>query len=62
MQHLVFVDDVLEFDEADAPNWLRRGGLKGSTMCNRWFWHEHIKTLNVGEYKETDFHKITRLV
>lgn len=50
-----------QFDEESAPKWLCAGGLKGSTMDNRWFWNDHVLTLEVGQYVDTDFQRITRI-
>lgn len=50
-----------EFSENDAPEWLARGGIEGSTMDNRWFWEEHVITLEVGGSVKTDFRRITRI-
>lgn len=49
------------FTEETAPKWLCEGGKEGSTMCNRWFWRDHVLTLKVGESVDTDFHRITRI-
>ena len=49
------------FTERDAPKWLKFGGIKGSTMDNRWFWNDHVLTLEVGESVDTDFQTITRI-
>ena len=49
-----------EFTEETAPKWLCEGGIKGSTMDNRWFWNDHVLALDIGESAETDFTKITR--
>ena len=53
--------DVKEFTEDTAPKWLCEGGPKGSTMCNRWFWNDHVLTLDVGQSVKTDFSTITRI-
>lgn len=55
-----FEHSVDYFTEDDAPSWLCEGGLEGSTMDNRWFWNDHVLTLKVGEYVDTDFQRITR--
>lgn len=57
----LFFDTTKEFTELTAPKWLCKGGRKGSTMDNRWFWNEHILTLKVGEHKDTDFQRIERI-
>ena len=49
------------FFENEAPNWLCKGGRKGSTMDNRWFWEKHVLTLEKGKSISTDFNKITRI-
>lgn len=62
MIHLIFYGGNPEiFTENTAPKWLREGGLKGSTMDNRWFWDEHVMTLRVGEHVDTDFRRIERI-
>lgn len=54
-------NERVEFSEDTAPNWLRFGGVEGSTMCNRWFWNDHIMTLKVGEEVKTDYRIIKRI-
>jgi len=50
------------FTEETAPKWLTsENTVKGSTMDTRWFWNDHILTLKVGESKDTDFQRITRV-
>lgn len=50
------------FDEHTAPDWLTSANtVKGSTMDSRWFWNEHVLTLEVGQIIETDFRIIERL-
>lgn len=62
MVHLIFKDDVEHFSEITAPDWLTSANtVKGSTMDDRWFWNEHVLTLQVGESINTDFRKITRI-
>lgn len=52
----------MAFSEATAPDWLTsRNTVRGSTMDNRWFWVDHVLTLQVGESVDTDFQKITRI-
>ena len=51
---------VTHFDEHTAPEWLRFGGRKGSTCDMRWFWHDHVMTMEVGETIHTDFNTIER--
>ena len=53
--------DVKEFTEETAPKWLREGGYPGSTMDNRWFWNNHVLTLEIGQSVRTDFNTITRI-
>jgi hypothetical protein len=49
------------FDEETAPDWLTsRNTIKGSTMDGRWFWNDHVLTLEVGKSIDTDFRTITR--
>ena len=61
MTHLIFPGDPVEFNEETAPKWLKEGGIVGSTMDNRWFWNDHVLTLEVGAGIDTDFQKITRI-
>ena len=49
------------FNEVTAPKWLKSGGVKGSTMDNRWFWDKHVMLLEVGQRVSTDFSVIERL-
>lgn len=49
------------FNEETAPKWLCEGGVKGSTMDNRWFWTDHVLTLRIGSHFLTDFQEITRI-
>ena len=61
MQHVVFKNKV-QFSESDAPDWLTSiKTIPGSTMDDRWFWNNHVLTLKVGEYVETEFNIITRI-
>lgn len=63
MSHLVY-NEVIEFTEHpdDAPTWLTsRNTIKGSTMDDRWFWEEHVLTLEVGEHVLTEVRKIERI-
>ena len=60
MTHL-FSGTTKTFTETNAPEWLRFGGTKGSTMDNRWFWNDHVMTLDVGQSIETDFQRIKRI-
>ena len=49
------------FSESDPPAWLTgKGTAVGSTMDCRWFWRDHVLTLEVGASIETDFRAITR--
>jgi hypothetical protein len=51
-----------EFTEETAPAWLTScNTVPGSTMDNRWFWEERVLTLEIGEYIDTDFTRITRI-
>ena len=62
MTHNFFgcVPDI--FRETDAPDWLTGAStIPGSTMDSRWFWQDHILTLNVGESIKTTFRTITRI-
>ena len=50
------------FTELNAPDWLTSvNTIKGSTMDGRWFWNDHVLKLEVGEFKDTDFQRITRI-
>jgi len=63
MSHLSF-NRITEFTEHedDAPTWLTsRNTVKGSTMDSRWFWEEHVLTLEVGQHVLTDFNRIERI-
>ena len=65
LTHRIFVGNVTPkteyFSESDPPKWLSEGGCKGSTMDNRWFWNDHVLTLNLNETVDTDFRTITRI-
>ena len=61
MTHRYGPADVEKFNVDNAPDWLKFGGVEGSTMCNRWFWNDHIMKLEIGKSIETDFRKITRV-
>jgi hypothetical protein len=62
MQHQYFGETPEVFDEITAPDWLTsKNTVKGSTMDTRWFWKEHVLTLEVGHQIKTDFHTITRI-
>lgn len=55
-------DKGFDFSENDAPAWLTsENTVKGSTMDGRWFWKEHVLTLEVGESIDTDFNTIKRI-
>jgi hypothetical protein len=50
------------FSEKDAPDWLTGAqAVPGSTMDNSWFWNNHVLTLKVGEFIDTDFQRIERI-
>lgn len=54
-------DTEVSFSEETAPKWLTsEETVPGSTMDQRWFWQEHVLTLEVGESIDTDFRRITR--
>lgn len=62
MCHKVFKGEPEKFSKLDAPDWLTSvNTVPGSTMDGRWFWHEYVLTLQVGESVETDFRTITRV-
>lgn len=46
---------VSVFNEETTPKWLKYGGVKGSTLDNRWFWDKHVMMLEVGQSVSTDF-------
>lgn len=57
-----FFECVCVFTEIDAPSWLTGGdSVLNSTLDNRWFWIEHVLSLNVGESACSDFRTIKRL-
>ena len=61
MTHQVFNDSTY-FSEETAPTWLTsENTVKGSTMDDRWFWNDHVMTLEVGESIKTDFQDIKRV-
>ena len=53
---------VSVFNEETTPKWLKYGGVKGSTLDNRWFWDKHVMMLEVGQSVSTDFSVIERLI
>lgn len=60
------VDEIFEteevFTEETAPDWLTcKNTFKGSTADRRWFWYEHVLTLEIDECVCSDFHKIVRI-
>ncbi|QJT71139.1 hypothetical protein GR11A_00102 [Vibrio phage vB_VcorM_GR11A] len=56
------MDVVIHFTETSAPDWLTSvNTVVGSTMDQRWFWKEHVLTLEVGQHVDTDFRRITRV-
>lgn len=57
----LFFGNVEPFTEKTAPKWLEFGGPKGSVLDNRWFWNDHVMKLEVGQYVDTDFQRITRV-
>jgi hypothetical protein len=62
MQSTILKGDPTVFSEATAPDWLTsRNTVRGSTMDHRWFWDDHVLTLQVGESISTDFQTITRI-
>ena len=63
MQHVYSKESKPKlFDESNAPEWLTsENTTKGSTMDDRWFWNNHVLTLNINESIKTDFQTITRL-
>lgn len=62
MQHIIFKGNPTVFSEANAPDWLTsRSTVCGSTMDHRWFWDDHVLTLQVSQSIDTDFQTITRI-
>lgn len=62
LQHRGFVGMEAVFDENKAPDWLTsKNTVPGSTLDMRWFWEEHVLTLDVNQSVNTDFHKIIRI-
>lgn len=57
----LFLGEEKFFDENNAPDWLKFGGRKGSTMCNRWFWNDYIMKMEVGDVLKMDWNTIERL-
>lgn len=61
LYHFDFVSSHY-FNEDTAPDWLTsKNTVEGSTMDMCWFWKDHVLTLRVGEFIDTDFHRITRI-
>ncbi len=65
--HKIFRMTMLDFPEQfelfsgdKPPGWLA-GGRLGSTGDNSWFYEGHILPLQVGQSKDTDFRRITRI-
>lgn len=57
-----FFGNTKVFTESTAPSWLTsKGTVPGSTMDSRWFWKDHVLTLEVGQSVDTNFNRITRL-
>lgn len=55
-------NDEIFFDEYNAPIWLTsENTVQGSTMDMRWFWNDYVLQLSVGQFVDTDFHRITRI-
>lgn len=62
MRHRMFASEPKRFSEDDAPKWLTSADtVPGSTMDMRWFWNEHVLTLQTGQSVETDFQIVTRI-
>lgn len=62
LQHLILRTAPTICDETNAPDWLTSENSKpGSTMDYRWFWTDHVLTLQVGESVCTDYHRVTRI-
>lgn len=59
---LLMCDTEEIFTEETAPAWLTsKDTIIGSTMDYRWFWENHVLTLEVGQLVHTDFRIITRI-
>ena len=62
MTQRFFKGEPERFSESSAPDWLTsKNTIKGSTMDYRWFWNDHVLTLEVGQSVKTDFQIIKRV-
>ena len=62
MTHDIFENYPESFTELNAPRWLTgEDTVPGSTMDMRWFWKQHVLTLEVGETVKMDFRTIKRI-
>lgn len=62
MRHRFLTVKPVQFSEHDAPDWLTSVNTNpGSTMDHRWFWNNHVMTLQVGQSVDTDFQTVTRV-
>ena len=62
MTHNFFSGVTAQFSETTAPDWLTSvKTVPGSTMDYRWFWVDHVLTLDIGQSVKTDFQTIKRI-
>lgn len=62
MWHRYFQMPPKEITELTAPKWLTsEDTIPGSTADTRWFWKDHVLTLEVGKSVNTDFWHIHRV-
>lgn len=54
IQHLFFENDKSTYTPATFPDWLKHKEIA-------WFVSRCIRTLEINDSTETDFHKITRI-
>jgi len=60
MTHTIFGGLPCIYYDGEMLAYFSRG-RKGSTMDDRWFYHNHVAKLCVGQSVETDFQTITRV-
>jgi len=53
MNHLYFIGVWVEFLDTNPPEWLVSKNYK-------WWWDDHVLTLDVGCHIDSDFQRITR--
>lgn len=54
ISHLFMKTQAVEFTEDNPPDWLLSKEYK-------WWWDEHVLTLEVGKHINSDFQKIKRI-